>query len=267
MHIKEYISEVSKYKRVQLGNTEKYFLNEIIVGGQKSAYNLFSILKSHSVRNSMEYKNVYKRVKRLQELNLIEEAEDAGNNNKSKRGSIYYKLTSFGLFYVIAELVQDLSVNLREILGRYGDSIIFESLLYPYFEKDTLMHASTRLYFAIIQYLQECCYTTLKMCDSIQAGARTIAEENKDASIKQLEVDLQWYVRSLAFKLVTKNDEFYRHITLTSEDRIKIYDHSQRASISILTKDKRFMQLLKMVAKEFEDGYNEIMIKGKVKEK
>jgi hypothetical protein len=142
------------------------------------------------------------------------------------------------------------------MLDRYSDSIIFETLLYPYFEKDTLMNASTRLYFAIIRYLQQCCYTTLKICDSIQAATTA---ENKDIFINQLEADLQWYIRSLAFKLATKNDELYRHMTLVNEDRIKIYDHNQRRSISLLSKDKRSMQLLKIVVKEFEHGCKELI--------
>jgi hypothetical protein len=111
-------------------------------------------------------------------------------------------------------------------MDKYGDNIIFQTLLNPYLEKQTIKHANIRLYFAIILYLQECCERTLDMCDKI---SRSALKEEKQEHARQLEIDLQWLIRSLAFKVATKNDELYRSFCLPREDenKGKIYNLSQ----------------------------------------
>ena len=248
MSLLEYISEVSTCEEVSLGSVEEYFLNEICVG-QKSAYKLFSILRSRD--RPMAYKNVHKRVNRLKELSLIEEVQ----NEKFRRGAKNYRLTTPGLFYLISNFVRIPGSDLSQLLNTYHDNVIVRTLIDPYFEWETIRHANIRVYFAIIHYLWECCHTTLNLCNNIRSARN---EQTKDKYFKQLEAELQWHIRALAFKVVTKNDDLYRSLYLAEEDRAKTYDYKRRSIILRLSNDERFMSLLSVVKSEFEEGSDKL---------
>ena len=54
---------------------------------------------SKTKKKPLDYKNVHRRVKRLFDLGLI--CEDKQPIRPSIHGAIYYKLTDFGVYYVI----------------------------------------------------------------------------------------------------------------------------------------------------------------------
>ena len=97
-----YILALRDYGEVNLGEIESLFLRRI-ADGKSSAYSLFLYLKSpdtpaHPHKKPMAYKNVNKRVRRLEELKLIEFEKKSGRNAK------HYKLTTKGLWYIISDI-------------------------------------------------------------------------------------------------------------------------------------------------------------------
>ena len=134
----EFINEITDYEKVILGSTEVRFLYLISTREARSAYKIFTYLKRceeegiESIK-SMEYKNVHKRVKRLETLGLIE-IEEIG-----KRKEINYRLTSKGLFQCFLEASPPL---IRRTLAknRYMNNIILKTILYQFFEPETLRH-------------------------------------------------------------------------------------------------------------------------------
>ena len=127
--LSEIITEVSRYKKVNLGEREAQFLSRI-GEGENSSYKIFALLKQ--METPMDYTNVNKRVKRLRELGLIKEAK---GESISLHNAKFYELTSEGLFYLLAG---GWSVDISWI-RKYKDDMILKYLLEPYFEEKTIL--------------------------------------------------------------------------------------------------------------------------------
>jgi hypothetical protein len=134
-----------------------------------SAYQLDVKLKSTDLE--MAYKNVNKRVHSLVSLNLIRETEADGNNiNKHK--AKYYSLTEFGIYQLFLNKLNGLQIreldtikfgkppssNTLIFFQNYHSSLLFESFLYPYFEKNTLFAIGDYLLLDLYNYLADCCH-------------------------------------------------------------------------------------------------------------
>ena len=247
MDYSKYMSEISTYQRIELEDTERSFLFKII-NGQDSAYKILSYFKLR--RQTMSYKNIQYILRRLQELYLIEEVR-----GKFLRGTIYYRLTTLGLFHIFSKMAS----YPPELLIKYKDNIILKTLIYPYFEEETIKHCTARFYSAIIQYLRECCQTTLYSLDTIKSTSNT---EDKEIQANQLEFDLGWHTKALGFKLAVIYNE--SNMLITNPDvsndnaRIALYE-LENGMKTLLSKDARFMSLILALKKEFEDGYKELI--------
>jgi len=143
------MSEIKKYRRrISLGPREEQFLGMIIVSqGSASAYSIYSELNDGETDNgkarklpeirtphtdSMSYKNVHKRIKRLQTLELIEPVQE----QKQKGKEIKYKPTSRGLFQELLGFEWYGSSMVTPL--NYKDDIIIQTILYRYFEFETI---------------------------------------------------------------------------------------------------------------------------------
>lgn len=238
MSLDRYTYEVLKYNRVTLGSAERRFLNEMM-GKPKSVYSIRSILKDSG--HTMAYKNVHTRIKRLEELNLIEKA--SGKARHGRHGAINYQLTTQGMLYQVSRFVNiDESLSWSDFLDYHSDNVIFETLVLPYFEKDTIKRAGVKLYFAIVLYLGDCYNITLDAADRIR---KAIEEHNKDDQeyyTKRLKEDLEWQPREFVLKLVTN---FLRK----KDDGV---------IMGQLAKDKKFLELLREVQKDFDKGFSAV---------
>jgi hypothetical protein len=112
----------------------------------------------------MAYKNVHKRIQRLHSLGLIERVEQDKIRKKREfiHGSVFYRLTTAGIFYLLYKDSTTLTTEGREkIFQNYGDNIIFETFVYPYFKKQTLLQIKSHILFVeIFNYLFKCCEAT-----------------------------------------------------------------------------------------------------------
>ena len=146
-----------------------------------------------------------------------------------------------------------------ELLIKYKDNIMLKTLLYPYFEEETIKHCTARFYSAITQYLRECCQTTLHALENTKSTSNI---EDRGMQAKQLEFDLEWHIKALGFKLVVMYNESNMLITnpdLSNDNaRIALYEVENEMK-TLLSKDDKFMGLTLALKKEFEDGYKELV--------
>jgi len=247
MDYSEYVSALLMYKQIALEDVERLLLFRIM-NSTDSGYKTTSYLKLRV--QSTTYKNEQSRLKRLQELNLIKEIEGG-----FLRGTTYYRLTTNGLFYIFSNIMS----YPPKLLIKYEDNIILRTLLYPYFETNTIKCCNASLYLAITQYLQQCCQTTLTAIDTITSF---VSVQHNDKCVKKLAYDLRWHSKTLGFKLSIMYNEANMLMTgrevANDSAKVALYE-LENAMKTLLSKDERFMQLLSSVEKEFREGYKELM--------
>jgi hypothetical protein len=233
---------------VELGSREQFFL-ALIANEPSSAYRLYSFLKSK--RNSMAYKNVHKRVKRLEHLSLISEIK-----SDSSHGSKFYKLTSEGLFYLLSRFSR---IPLTWLI-QYKDDVILKTLIFPYFEEHTLSIISVQR--EISHYLQECCQMVVSTCELI----KSIRTDLKEKALKQLEIDLEWHAKTLVFKLVTKETVFLSHFDILYNsvwylriDPVDSVTNERRHNIPALAHDTKFMRFSEGLGVEYQKQYEKLV--------
>ena len=169
--MRRYISTISGFHRkapeidsVFLDILEQFALEKFL-----SSYQVWSKLKSTD--SEMAYKNVNKRIHGLVSLNLIQDAE-ADGNDINKHNAKYYSLTDYGIYQLFLNKLNELltrefntvkftkapSPNTLIFFHNYADNLLFESFVYPYFEKETLFAIGNYLLWNLYKYLTDCCY-------------------------------------------------------------------------------------------------------------
>jgi hypothetical protein len=101
------------------------------------------------------YRNTKNQTKRLNGLKLIEEVQD----QPSVRNAKYYKLTVYGVYYMIADFKGLMtSVIFKALLRNYGDHPLFQYFVYPWIKQDTLLNIPDSSIFShLSSYLRACC--------------------------------------------------------------------------------------------------------------
>lgn len=257
MNYSRYFAEISTYDGVEkLREIERSSFFKIM-----NAYRPASYLRLRRHREPYN-KDEQDAIMRLREFNLVEELRD---KRKSFLGrEIFYVLTTSGLFYIFSNLLS----YPPQLLIRYQDNILLNTLLFPYFEVDTIERSTARFYSIITQYLQECCRTTFHKIDTIKKSTTASTNMNlkngeRKRHAKILESDLQFHAKLIAFRLGVMYSESNILLMVNSDDvnddsaRVAIYELESTMK-TILSKDKKFMQLLKVVHAEFGYGYKEL---------
>jgi DNA-binding PadR family transcriptional regulator len=125
------------------------------------------IIKSTKIE--MTQKNVYYKIRNLKSLNLIEEA--TVDKKRRRHNEKYFKLTDEGIYQLFLKmryhgilLDQTLIKKSGIIISRvntffryYGNNVIFELFLYPYFERQTISTDNFDLLVKLFRYLHDCC--------------------------------------------------------------------------------------------------------------
>lgn len=253
-----YLAEISTYERVEkLREIERSTFFKIMNIFQPASY--FRLRRHREPYN----KDEQDAIKRLREFNLIE----VQDKRKSLLGrETIYVLTTSGLFYIFSNLLS----YPPQLLTRYQDNIILNTILFPYFEVDTIERSTGRFYSVITQYLQECCRTTLHRIDSIEKSTTAnptnmnLKNGDRERHVKILESDLQLNAKLIAFRLGVMYSEPNILVMVNSDDvaddsaRVAMYELESTMK-TILSKDKKFMQLLKVVQVDFEYAFKEFM--------
>lgn len=92
----------SKRKMSKITNVAENFLFYFLKYPKSSTYTIHQKIEStyRQQGKTINYKNVYERVKRLLENDLIAEVKQK-NGRPSPHGAILFEVTSFGIFYLL----------------------------------------------------------------------------------------------------------------------------------------------------------------------
>lgn len=279
MDISDFMFQVKDYEKITLGLREEQFL-QMITTGQRSAYDIYSELnggETHKgkargrklpdfenteypdqvfpvgISDSISYKDVHKRVKRLETLGLIEPVQQQQEQKRSKRKVIKYKITSRGLFQDL--LGWTVCPNSEKSIPLvYKNDIILQTLLYQFFEEDTvreLAHIFLGDWF-FMEYLRNCCQGILHLISwnmyLEKEGAQPIPE-------RQLS-DINWVIERELDSLVLEI------VKLASNPIYK-----DKFPIRALVEDQKFTPLVYELRDDLHEGFSRILSRNMTRHK
>ncbi|MGE5633639.1 MAG: hypothetical protein ACM3VV_00250 [Deltaproteobacteria bacterium] len=226
---------------------ERSFIIKFIRGHDQS-FNIRSYLK---LRNqSPDQRDAsYLISKRLEDIGFIEVTKGKFLSNVKN-----YKFTTYGLFYVFLNI----SIYPPQFLIKYQDDVILKTLIFQFFNERTIKICTGRFYSQITSYLQECCNVTLNAIDDIKSAEK---EEEKVKIIDRLKFDLEWLIRRICFKLTIMYNEtnlLAINPNLNDDVKVTLYELENKMKLQ-LSKDSQFINLLKNLHKEFNEGYSELV--------
>ena len=242
MDYSNYLKTLYDYEKKQVGTEEKSMLLKLINNVDFSAQ-IGSYLKLRD-KNQLGDTST---VSRLLGLKLLTEKKGL-----ILRGMRKYQLTSTGLFYVLTETVS----YPPSLLKKYSDDPILKTLLFQYFEVDTIASSTARFYSIITQYLKQCCRTTLNWLEDTQNSD----EDRKNKMMNLLLLELTLNAKLLALRIIIMySDSTVLSLTPKSKtgDPDVAYYELENNMKEILVKDSKFIEHLHRTNADFKSGYKE----------
>lgn len=242
MDYSNYLKTLYDYEKNQVGTEEKSMLLKLINNVDFSAQ-IGSYLKLRD-KNQLGDTST---VSRLLGLKLLTEKKGL-----ILRGMRKYQLTSTGLFYVLTETVS----YPPSLLKKYSDDPILKTLLFQYFEVDTIASSTARFYSIIAQYLKQCCRTTLNWLEDTQNSD----EDRKNKMMNLLLLELALNAKLLALRIIIMySDSTILSLTPKSKtgDPDVAYYELESNMKEILAKDSKFIEHLHKTNADFKSGYKE----------
>ncbi|HJU78794.1 MAG TPA: hypothetical protein VJ599_04430 [Nitrososphaeraceae archaeon] len=242
MDYTNYFSILYDYENKDVGSEEKSILFKVINNVDLSAQ-IGSYLKLRD-RNQIGDSAA---VSRLLGLKFLSEKKGL-----ILRGMRKYQLTSTGLFYVLTET----RTYPPSLLKKYSDDPILGTLLYQYFEVDTISSSTGRFFSLITQYLRQCCRITLNWLEDTQNSN----EEHKNKLMNHLLFELELNAKLLAFRILTMySDSNILSHTPKSEsgDSDVAYYELESHMKETLVKDNKFIELLRKTNSDIKNGLKE----------
>ena len=242
MDYSNYLKTLYDYEIKQVGTEEKSMLLKVINNVDFSAQ-IGSYLKLRD-KNQLGDTST---VSRLLGLKLLTEKKGL-----ILRGMRKYQLTSTGLFYVLTETVS----YPPSLLKKYSDDPILKTLLFQYFEVDTIASSTARFYSIITQYLKQCCRTTLNWLEDTQNSD----EDRKNKMMNFLLLELALNAKLLALRIIIMySDSTILSLTPKSKtgDPDVAYYELESNMKEILAKDSKFIEHLHRTNADFKSGYKE----------
>jgi hypothetical protein len=251
------MSEVAVYQRVTLGQREDQFLRMIGIAKEMSAYDIYKDLNEGETDDgkarklpdiwfshhgdSMSYKNVHKRIKRLYELNLIEQIKDTVRH----RNKIKYKLTSRGLLQLYTSVISHPVFTLSELLDAYKDDLILQTILFQYIRMETVQELIKIFDEYIFRgYLREC----FEHIFSINIGTDMLTEKEFDGALKMKTDAMNYFVKKELSSLI--------NVIVTSSIEPSYKDNFPNR---VLIEDGKFMHLVENLRNDFRKGCENIL--------
>jgi hypothetical protein len=282
MRSNRFISEIMHYNSISLGHREEQFL-DMIANGQTSegndfyysAYDIYRELnggEGHKGKgrklpdfypigayDSISYKDVHKRVKRLEFLGLIESI-NVDIDKQKKRKVIKYKVTSRGLFQccLYFQLAPRRPTKLP-LMSLYKDNVIFQTLVYQYFQEETVKEIlSIFKYDFLFHYLRKCCEGILTILENLPSF-----EMNENFKTAWPHYYLEKLITHRELMVESRIGDIERLI----KNQLKrlIYDllvelnndiYKDNFPNRVLRDDKQLFQTAQELKKEFNDGFN-----------
>ncbi|CAN5515960.1 hypothetical protein BH18THE1_BH18THE1_03330 [soil metagenome] len=242
MDYSNYLKTLYDYEIKQVGTEEKSMLLKVINNADFSAQ-IGSYLKLRD-KNQLGDTST---ISRLLGLKLLTE-----KRGLILRGMKKYQLTSIGLFYVLTETVS----YPPSLLKKYSDDPILKTLLFQYFELDTIASSTARFYSIITQYLKQCCRITLNWLEDTQDSD----EDRKNKMMNLLLLELALNAKLLALRIIIMySDSTILSLTpksKTGDPEVAYYELESNMK-EILAKDSKFIEHLHKTNADFKSGYKE----------
>lgn len=144
-----------------LSDSDFYSLYYIATNKKTSTYQLTKFLSTTQFK--MNYKNVHKKVKKLQSIQLIEESKE---KSIQSHAAIFYQLSDIGVFHIFDYLyerrflfkIEQIIEIFNGLLNYYGENDFFYVFIYPFFNKRTLANLkSETILWDLLNYCKKCC--------------------------------------------------------------------------------------------------------------
>lgn len=245
---KGYMSEIKKYQRLTLGETEQFFIR-MFAEEPLTTWEIAAYIKTMKVKH-LAYKNVHDRVKRLLELGLIKE------HQIMPRRAIKYRLTSRGLFerLMLDNFIFPLNYEL------YKDNIIMHTLLYQYFEPVTISKFGKVMTNLVTTYLTDCCNSILRTLEFFNDKDKDFGGDRHEQFLcDAIEGDIKNRIENLVAYTV-KVAAAPRNPS--PELPVDWYDErgiSKQLCIEDLINDNKFMETLHRIKQNFDRGYKKFI--------
>lgn len=245
MDYRLYVTQVSDYNPSSISGDDMAFMVRLINSGSSPKISSYFRFRSQSAASKYEQSTA----RRLQEMKLIQSIE-----GKFLSGSTNYRLTEKGIFYALSKLEE----YPPALWIRYSDSNVLQTLVYQFFEVQTIKRCTASLYAEITRYLKACSTRTISSLEIIKNSR---SEDQLDEHIRELELDLMWLAKILVLKLAMMYSEanILRSTAGMTKDNAKVALYELENDMkSLLAKDSRFKAFLNLTYGELVEGYEEI---------
>jgi hypothetical protein len=224
-----------------------------------STYKIKSTYMKYNNQN-IDYKGVHKRVKKLLIRKLIQKADDVdvSEDKRAVHGAIFYKLSHMGVYHIIFRIIllgtyETPASQFRKLLVNYKDDPFFHTILYPYFNVETVLNMDPSIqFYAILKYLRACCEaiednvrtrkigqgggTPLFRWNDISPGQKHLFKyvENKFILLKEhllQEYHLDWLKESYVSKFEDDNTLKFSH--RSNSVIVKLNEDKSKATLAI----------------------------------
>lgn len=245
MDYRLYVTQVLDYNPSSISGDDMAFMVRLINSGSSPKISSYFRFRSQSAASKYEQSTA----RRLQEMKLIQSIE-----GKFLSGSTNYRLTEKGIFYALSKLEE----YPPTLLTRYSDSNVLQTLVYQFFEVQTIKRCTASLYAEITRYLKACSTRTISSLELIKNSR---SEDHLNKHIRELELDLMWLAKIFVLKLAMMYSEanILRSTAGMTKDNAKVAVYELENDMkSLLAKDSRFKAFLNLTYGELVEGYEEI---------
>jgi hypothetical protein len=178
---------------------------------------------------------------------------DLFDNNKRKAN--YYRVTEYGLFCI---LLYELDYRHR-LLSKCWNTTVVQTLVAPFFSKDTIEHPTPGVHFTVVKFINESCRIT----NDILKEIRTDEQKGMDLSkyVKKLERELLLYTRLFVLRWVLS------YITRDKQPVDSQDIFNDPVTMQLLIKDSQFRRFLSSTLADLSRIYKNIQMFDKAQER
>lgn len=253
LSLEKYVSVLArcKYIGAYIGSKDEDILREFALRPIMSTYMINSMYKRDDDDElsglQMAYKNTLMHVKKLASLGFIELAKW----KDTKHGAKYYRISEAGMFQIILQPIISEVHDLASILDNHGNYLIFETLLYPCFKKETLKAISWNMNSLVYSHehilkRRATRYLAFEIENAIREYLRECCKEIYSSKFHLYTVDYRI--------LLLKDILIMKILLLLSRPNIrKVIQHKDQWNIiSVLAEDGKFMTIAQDLQKDFD---------------
>jgi hypothetical protein len=167
----------------------------------------------------------------------------------------HYRVTEYGVFCI---LLYEFNYPYR-LLSNCWNSIVVQTLVAPYFSKDTIEHSTPGVHFTAVKFINQSCRITNDILKEIRASKQTGMEISK--YVKKLERNLILHAKLFVLRCLL------RYITIDKQQVDSDDPFNNPLTMQKLMNDSQFRQFLSSTLADLSRIYENIQNVYKVQER